>query len=327
MPAWFYINDANQTVFVLAATLLVLAQVAVSLNMVISAAYSIMREQKTTGWDLLIMTHLDAHRLVWGKWWAVVRNAGPVYLLFGLPRVGLAYMLMTYLNIYPGWLDVSINAFNRPFYYMSFAGSRATVPIAYHAAPVQIGIAALVLVVLCLAELGLMAAVGLCGAVLIQHHNPLRLLTGMALRLTLIPLAFMSVGWIDQVGSSAHDWLWRTYRPIDVPEAYMDGVYIGVPDERCAQPIDANTDDWCVWARWEQAKRHIIETIQVAVSTLADGGILLAANMLRPIAGMWFIGRQVFSAFLGCALFVLLTRLLLWLAKRKIATIYQLPHT
>jgi hypothetical protein len=53
-------------------------------------ADSLAREHKENRWDLLLLTGLDARRLVLGKWWAIVRFMWREFLLLIPMRVGLA---------------------------------------------------------------------------------------------------------------------------------------------------------------------------------------------------------------------------------------------
>jgi hypothetical protein len=53
------------------------------------AANSIAREKQNRTWDTLLLTDLDARRIVWGKWWASLRAEWGDHLMVGVLRLGL----------------------------------------------------------------------------------------------------------------------------------------------------------------------------------------------------------------------------------------------
>jgi hypothetical protein len=271
------------------------------------AAYSVTREQRTVGWDVLVVSGIDERRIVWGKWWAIVRELWPHYLLLALPRIGIAYATMDYLNFYPSWIDSSITPLTRPFYYMSFENSSYGTPIAYDAAWSQVIIAVGVLLVIGLAELTLVAAIGLWAAFSVQRSQPLRPIIGGIARFALIPVAVGAVMMTDHVGWWFYAPIWKTFGPVGMRDEFVGMVYYGVPDRWCLQPPTTEWMETCHWARWEQGRRRVFETVQTAFFALGDGGILLAANILRPIASAGFVVRNIFSAILGLGLYAPLT--------------------
>jgi hypothetical protein len=53
------------------------------------ASETIAREQRAGTWETLLLTGVDAERIVRGKWWATVRHIWPSFLLAGLLRLGV----------------------------------------------------------------------------------------------------------------------------------------------------------------------------------------------------------------------------------------------
>jgi hypothetical protein len=54
------------------------------------SANSITREKQNRTWDTLLLTNLDARRIVWGKWWASLQSLWGDNLMVGFLRLGLA---------------------------------------------------------------------------------------------------------------------------------------------------------------------------------------------------------------------------------------------
>lgn len=61
------------------------------------AAHSISREKEGHTWDMLILTHVSARQIVWGKWWASATVLARDHLLLALLRLGVAaYMMVNF---------------------------------------------------------------------------------------------------------------------------------------------------------------------------------------------------------------------------------------
>ena len=211
--------------------------------------------------------------------------------------------MMDYLNFYPAYIDVSITPITRPFYYMSVERATSMSPVAYNATWSQVLIAAIVLLILGLVELMLVVSIGLWAAFSVRRSQPFRLIIGGLARLVLIPLVIGAVMLTDQVGQWFYPPIWKTFGPVKIREEASGMSYYGVPDRWCLQPPTVEWAQTCRWARWEQGRRRVFETLQTAFSALGDGGIMLAANILRPIASVGFIVRNVFSAILSLGLY------------------------
>lgn len=74
-------------------TLLILLTLCYHLYLMINtmslAAYSITREKEAQTWEMLILTGIDARKIVRGKWWAIVQHQLPRYTLLSVLRVGM----------------------------------------------------------------------------------------------------------------------------------------------------------------------------------------------------------------------------------------------
>jgi len=91
IPLWLYM-DMNQTPTLLVmAVVIYLAHVVVGMRTMLLAINAVTREQRVGTWESLILTGIDAWRIVWGKWWGVVRYVWKDHALMALPRIGLAF--------------------------------------------------------------------------------------------------------------------------------------------------------------------------------------------------------------------------------------------
>lgn len=67
------------------------------------SANSVARERQANNWDILVLTGVDASRIVWGKWWATVRYLWRPYLRLAIFRAAIIIGYGLYLS--------------RPYYY------------------------------------------------------------------------------------------------------------------------------------------------------------------------------------------------------------------
>lgn len=90
------------------------------------AANSIQREKQNHTWETLLLTGVDARRIVWGKWWATVRVMWKDHALVSLLRLGMVVWLVTLTRdefLYrPGFLGLPPHMF-----YLLLAGFTVTI--------------------------------------------------------------------------------------------------------------------------------------------------------------------------------------------------------
>jgi hypothetical protein len=65
------------------------------------SADSIARERNANNWDMLVLTGIDARKIVIGKWWATVRRMARPYIMLGILRALLIVWYGAYTN--PGY--------------------------------------------------------------------------------------------------------------------------------------------------------------------------------------------------------------------------------
>ena len=56
---------------------------------------SITRERTNRTWEILLLTHVDARQLVWGKWWASLKALNGDHLLIALLRLGIVGIVVS----------------------------------------------------------------------------------------------------------------------------------------------------------------------------------------------------------------------------------------
>jgi hypothetical protein len=70
------------------------------------STHSIIRERQSNKWDLLILTGIDARKLVLGKWWATVRYMGRYYIVLGVLRAVLVIWIGRHRNYFYSYYTV-----------------------------------------------------------------------------------------------------------------------------------------------------------------------------------------------------------------------------
>jgi hypothetical protein len=77
------------------------------------SANSVARERQGNNWDMLVLTGIDASRIVWGKWWATVRHLWRPYLRLGIFRAAMIIGYGLYISR-PYYFYNSSQNYNRP---------------------------------------------------------------------------------------------------------------------------------------------------------------------------------------------------------------------
>jgi hypothetical protein len=290
IPFLTYINSTNLNLYLVMLIAIVSFCIWIEVRMVIVAVNSVWRQRRADTWESLILTGIDARQIVLGKWWAVVRQTWRSYVHLAALKLALACGIMQYLNIYPRWIDIEIDNINRAFYYMSYQNYAATVPLAWNPGITAFIIGALVATFFSLAEDILTVAVGMLVSLVVRRMNTIGMIVSAILRVVLGVVGIVLVFWIRDLEIRA----WR--------ERHNWQVYWGCDGEYFRKQTDYY--NWCVE---ERVARRIFETLQVSASSLADNGLLLAANILRPIGSPLFVLRNVASAILGLGIYAILT--------------------
>jgi ABC-type transport system involved in multi-copper enzyme maturation permease subunit len=116
VPFLIYLRPENRDLFMLSAVAILICSAWIEVEILSLACNAILRERNAWTWELLLVTGCSSRNFVFGKWQAVVCRMWKSIILFALLRLGIAYGLMQYLNIYPTWIDAEVNSFNVSFY-------------------------------------------------------------------------------------------------------------------------------------------------------------------------------------------------------------------
>lgn len=255
---------------------------AIAIRTFVCASWLVRQERNAAAWQDITLTGLDARQLVLGKWWVIVRYMWKHYRVLLVLKVFVAYALATHFYYSSSatctW---GLNAFC--YGYPTFLPD--TIPalrIPFVYAPLM-AIAIMLLILFTLMETALVAAIGLLTTYLWKRRNGV--IPGTFLRFWLIFFA-------------------------------MTLLIAGNQQRNLAERKVAvrNCDCYEAWKAEIQPSYEIdmVETLQTAVSTLMDGGTLMATQFMRGQIGenntILFIIRSLGAAFGG----LILNCILLW---------------
>ena len=273
-PLWLYMDLFQSAALLIMAVIIYLAHIIVGLRTLLLASDSISRERRSGAWDTLILTGIDARQIVWGKWWVVVRYVWKDHALMALPSVGLAFGLAQYLYVMP--IDVWYVTSNYlrcplivPFCYASCYGLPTLNPELWTAF-----IAIEVVVLYGIFEAGLLSALGLFNALMVQKLSFICAAIGASVRTVIIVLAILMLILIGNIGleglivlhcrlSATMDCFWNE-------------------NEHTITFSRSSPEHPHEFSFANGTLRRIRDTLQVAVSPLIEGGTLMAANIMRP---------------------------------------------
>jgi hypothetical protein len=268
----------------------------VELRVFLLAHNAVWRESKPGNWEQLILTGIDARRIVSGKWQAIVHYSRPTVVTLTVLKIALAFTIMQYLNVW--WIYFIISKGTEAFDYFSYPDALSPEPTAWYPGPSKILVAGIVVIIFSLLEVSLIAALGTLLALIKRSSVPLLATLFSVVRLASAAISIASILLISDFGTWALTEYSRLYGE---PCTH-------VPSSEC--PPD-NTN----WYSWRQSKNRLLETFQVAASTYLDSGALLAANVMRPIGSWQFVLRNLVAALFGIICYILLIKVILRLAQ------------
>lgn len=329
IPTWLYIGQTREIVLVM----MLLVNLGAAMFMLVYTAsfvHEIMRRLRFLADDgdgsndLLMLSNIDAKTYVRGVWWTTVRRMWPNYLLLVVPRIGLAYglaqylhMVLVYIPLHPfQQINVIYPLFNPAFQYTSFV----LPPLHLQPNLDTVVIAGIVLVMLSFFETGFATALVTLGAMFTAWSKLRTSLMAIVLRLGVM------VGVAQAI---------LVMRPLNATW-YREIACCGCGSTACSEADPSSRRD----TQFHAALR-VLETGQVTLSILSDGGALLGANIMRPFGegsiygrdwgnvrvgktyefqmtrnnNLPFVLRNVLSAGLGVIMYVILTWGLLRLAR------------
>lgn len=278
-----------------------------TLHIIILAIWTIEHEKQNRTWDSLVLTGIHGNRVIFGKWLAVVSTALGVAVLLTVSKLALGYGMMQNLNFYPSWIDFGINNWNRAFVYMGSLVSTGE-PIAYYPQVWQVITAFIVLGIISIAEVGMLAGLGILCGFIKTRFAAIKFGGVIGIRTLFSILGVLLIGLVGQLEVNFH--ILHT-----LPRSDNSSVLWNCEGEFFQQKAD-----YYAWCTVERDNRRLFEAAQVSTATLADNGILLAANIMRPIATLQFVLRNVFSAIITLVIMAVITFFSLWAASRFFST-------
>jgi ABC-type transport system involved in multi-copper enzyme maturation permease subunit len=240
------------------------------------------REFVSGNWEMLILTGISARRIIWSKWWAVLRYMGIVYVVAALLRLGFWIIVVTIqpYNLFLFNFDDGLC-----FRFRSFLGP--------YCSRIDLFIRPISLQYLLLSGASLLAftALGLTCASVFRHKPNIQVLSALMFRAILM-LILVSI-----VYFGTHS--------LNVRETM-----VGIADESVfcdrGEPIFAD----CAEVYQKRNVLRILETVQITLFNLVDNGSLQQLNLLHP-ATLGSLARNGIAAVASLMLYAALIALLM----------------
>ncbi len=266
----------------------------VTLYAFVLAAHIIVHEERFGTWESLILSRVSAQQIVLEKWWSVVRQTQLLFLFAGILNSGAAMAYRQYA--YFGSAVSCINHFGWASCYWTddiryhLGRVDQIIPPSFNLLGVMLG--TILLIAFALLATGLVAAIGVLAGLLLQRTRFGGVLLGITFKIGLALFVVMVWSHLTPAENEIYQNIWNLSNP--------SGEY-----ENTSYPIYV---DYAVRQEWID----ILQTVQLGVSPLADGGVLLAADMMRPYDTHLHLLYRITSAMFALGLYVIL----LWLCLR-----------
>lgn len=238
-------------------------------------------------WDILALTGVSARRWIIVNWRAIVREVMPYHILFALLRLGLALTMAQLLHSSDS--KYCYNFGLGVFCYSNYGNhyfSPLVPPLFPY--PFKIIVAGITIVIYSLFEAGLLAALSLAVAIRFRHYMAM----GIILMLRGLNVGIMILLWILLANVENN--------------LQMSRPFYNAQEERTWVEIQSNINHVL----------PILENAQAVVSTIADNGTLLTADVMRPTWGVVTMIRNIPSAALGLLLYAGIIHAVLFLGTR-----------
>ncbi len=261
-------------------------------------------EKQNRTWDSLVLTGVHSDRVVVGKWLALVRYSLGTVLLLTISKLAIAYSVMQYLNLHPSWIDIAINNWNRAFVYMSYVCCSSPEPITNYPQVWQVITAFIVLSAISIAEIGTLIGFGILSTFIKTRFTTIKFGYVLVIRVLFSIVCTSLIGFLGQLEIDFHN-------SHTLPRSDNTSVLWN-----CEGEFFQQKGDYFAWCVVERDHRRMFEAAQVSAASLADNGVLLAANIMRPIASLQFVLRNMFSAIITLLVIMLIIFLSLLTASR-----------
>jgi hypothetical protein len=297
-PSPYYNNNIPDPVLIGSFVAANLFFVFVSLRTGFIAAQTINREIDGSTWELLQMSGIPLARVLWSKWFAVLRAVAIDHLLAAVPRLAFFIMFsvtpyrVVYLNMETNFCR-QIQGFMMPYCQRQVSAFIAPPLPAVHQLALSVGS----LILYALAGAGLIAALGIMAAVVARRSGgQMVLLWGVRLGLSLVILVTLIFAAWYSVGAF-------NFNNVTDNAAFCDSGFDYPPAEECPRYYGLRN------------QQRVIETLQVAALSMVDNGTLIQLNFLNntfnlntggTIPSIGSLVRNALSAGIGLVVYVVL---------------------
>lgn len=266
------------------------------------ASYSLNREFKSQNWDLLTLSGIGTWRILWSKWWAVMRYVWLEHVISALPRLAFWAMLVT-----TGYKFFLLDIDNGLcFRFPSLLGPYCTRSFSMYGdlSPLQVAASIVILCLFAFAEAGLITAIGLATAAFFRNKTRIEVLLTLVFRVMLMASTIVIILFGANVIRSG---LWG---------GQSHAGAIATTGSFCDQGMHGIPADQCETVGQQRMALRVLETLQTGVFNLVDNGSLLQVNLLRPGSTLGSLARNGISAIIGLTLYGLLTIAFMLSARR-----------
>lgn len=284
LPLFFYFQWEHNDLLRLMLFTLIMAQMILNFRTAALAATMMHRLRSMSGnWDLLALTGITARSLPRFVWWSVLRRTWIDHASLALPRLGVAlgFVHLLFVARFHLFHRNSLGLPVRPFNYVS--SNSGPFPEAYPDAT-QMLIAFVVLIIYAICEVALMTAVGVMWGTILARRRAIVTSVTMFIRIMVIFIAFtgsISLTFLMQRSGIS------TLNYPSVFDTFACESISRIPNEQ----FSANQysgEQLRLSGRCDELMRALIlrraiESTQVTMFSFFDQGVLLSANIMRPI--------------------------------------------
>ncbi len=277
---------------IIAATVFVVNALVV-FHALVLAVHTVVNDQQPFGASQrLVLPNAALQQIVLEKWWIVVRRTRFKFLYAAMLNFGAAIAFRQYASL--GSVDRCYRWFGLgPCYVSPDQPTTHVSPIDFIFPPdvnfPGVVLGAIALVVFAVLATGLVAAMGILAGLLMQRTHLGGVLLSVALRLGLALIVLIGWSHLDLAADNIGLNLWYGFNNGSAQD----------PSENW-KSIPQN---WIDFAN-EQEWTDVLYTVQFGIAPLADGGVLLAADIMRPYDLHLHLVSRIFSVFIALGLYI-----------------------
>jgi hypothetical protein len=281
-PLWHYMGPGTPPELLWMIGVVYAFHVGITFWMLDRSSKAITREISAGRWEDLILTTTDARQIVIGKWCSLTISLLPVCILCGLLKLGVAFGLAQYFNVTEAWHS---ELYGTALWYIS-----PNFQNFFNPSLLQSFAGLLVLGMYSIVEGGFITALGIIGGLLAAYRSWLGPLIAIGLRGSIVVCTV--VLWLE----------------ISHQTTMWDQLISDISFNSAVTGIQTPTNVIHDWQR-------LFEFVQITISPLADSGMVLTSELMRPLDTHFHMLQTFVSAGFGLLLFLMLTWLSLCVAQ------------